>query len=103
MKVIWSKSAHQERIRIVDYLVGEFGINIAINFDEQLAKFESLVSEMPNIGSAEPLLAHRVKKYQSFVVHRLCKVIYCQEHDVIHIAALWDTRREPKTMSKVVK
>lgn len=102
MKVVWSKNAHNERIRIFDYIAQEFGLMVALSYDEKITKFERLVAEMPSIGAAEPLLAHRSKPYQSFVVHKLTKVVYFQEKDTVFISALWDTRREPGKLKKSI-
>jgi len=36
--------------------------------------------------------------YRSVVVNNLNKIVYYIEGDVVHIATLWDTRREPKSL-----
>lgn len=100
MRVVWSKRAQQEYIKTFDYIAGEFGYLVALNFDELYVRFERNVLEMPNMGSLEPLLSHREKPYRSFVLHRLCKVIYYVEDEVIYIAAIWDTRRLPNNLVK---
>lgn len=102
MKVVWSRNAHDERVRVFDYIAQEFGLLVALSYDEKITKFERIVAQMPGIGAPEPLLKHRSKPYQSFVVHRLTKVVYFQENDTVFIAALWDTRREPKALVKSI-
>ena len=48
-------------------------------------------------------LAGRKREYRSIVVHKLFKLVYYVKGDTLHIAALWDTRREPDTQSATTK
>lgn len=54
-------------------------------------------------GPVEPLLAHREKEYHSLVVEKHFKLIYYVEENVIHIAAVWDTRKNPEYLKYSVK
>lgn len=58
------------------------------------------LADMPTLGQLDPLFAHRKQAYRSIIVRRLNKVVYYVKGDTIHIAAFWDTRREPKNQAK---
>ena len=57
----------------------------------------------PNMGQREPMLENRAKPYRSIVAHKNCKIIYYVENDTLHIADLWDTRREPRQLTQSLK
>ena len=50
---------------------------------------------MPTMGKIDPLFAHRKQTYRSFIVRRFSKIVYYVKDNTLHIAAFWDTRREP--------
>lgn len=58
---------------------------------------------MPELGKIDPLFAHRKQLYRSIIVRRLNKIVYYIKDDTIRIAAMWDTRREPKAQAREVK
>ena len=41
--------------------------------------------------------------YRSIIVRRLNKIVYYVQGNTIHIAAFWDTRREPKAQAHQTK
>lgn len=51
----------------------------------------------------EHLFAHRKQTYRSLIVRRLNKIVYYVKGDTLHIAAFWDTRREPKSQARQTK
>ena len=55
---------------------------------------------MPTMGVIDPLFAHRKQTYRSLIVRRLNKIVYYVKGDTLHIAAFWDTRREPKSQAR---
>ena len=61
------------------------------------------LGEMPTIGKLDPLFAHRRLPYRSIIIRKLNKVVYYVKGDSVHIAAFWDTRREPKAQAGHVK
>lgn len=58
---------------------------------------------MPEHGKIDPLFAHRKQLYRSIIVRRLNKIVYYIKDDTIRIAAMWDTRREPKAQARKVR
>jgi len=43
---------------------------------------------------------HRQQTYRSIIVRKLNKIVYYVKGDTLHIAAFWDTRREPKRQAR---
>lgn len=58
---------------------------------------------MPELGKIDPLIVHRKQLYRSIIVRRLNKIVYYIKDDTIRIAAMWDTRREPKAQARKVR
>ena len=91
----WSDKALKSFRETVRYIINTFGKNAARKFDENIAQWEIIILQNPAIGSKEPLLKGERKEYRSIVVHKNNKLIYYVENDTLHVADLWDTRREP--------
>lgn len=100
----WRKAAKTELVRNVKYCVREFGKRVARKFVEAIDHQVQLLIRNPRLGTIEPLLADRRRKYHSLVVHSNFKLIYYydEKKDTIHIVDLWDTRREPEKLARRV-
>lgn len=72
MKISWSKRAGES-------------LNITV-----------ILGSNPFTEPIEPLLLHKRRTYRSIVLTRHNKTIYYLNKNTIRIAAIWDTRREPK-------
>ena len=103
MNIIWTTSALQQQNTIADYIYEEFGTNSLIDFYTYLDKTEDNLVAFPELGKVEPLLQNGTKLYRSFVVTKLCKIIYYIDGENIYIVDLWDTRREPDLQAKRIK
>ena len=85
MIVIWSPKAKESLKKISRYIFQTFGEKPTEKFKERVLQLEKTLATNPNIGPREPLLIHYSNNYRSVVVN---------------IAALWDIRREPKSLIK---
>ena len=105
MKVIVQKSASRQISRVYTYGEQHFGKLAAEKTHAHIMKALRLLAANPRLGIAEPLLAGRKRAYRSIVVHKLFKLVYYinEAKQVIYIAALWDTRREPATQADNIK
>lgn len=103
MKIYWHKRAVTALHQIEDYILREFGEIIRKEFMDEVDQAVLALADMPAKGKIDPLFAHRKQTYRSIIVRRLNKVVYYVKDDTIHIAALWDTRREPKTQANQMK
>ena len=68
-------------------------------FMDEVEQATLLLAEMPIMGKTDPLFVHRKLTYRSFIVRRLNEIVYYVKDDTLHIAAFWDTRREPKNQA----
>ena len=99
MRVIWNTEATRQLDLLLDYVGQEFGLRAMQKLYARLLSYEPLLAANPGMGRKEPLLENHPKGFRSIVVHKYCKLIYYVEEDGIHIADLWDTRREPATQT----
>ena len=103
MKIHWHKRAVAQLYEVENYVLCNFGEKARQEFMTEVEQAVLSVADMPSMGRREPLLAHRKKTYRSIIVRRLNKVVYYVKGDIIHVAAFWDTRREPKNQFTQIK
>lgn len=100
MRVIWSPLAQQQRKNTAKYIRQEFGRKAAEKFHQNIMQWISLITNNPAIGSKDLLLQTRAKEYRSVVISKQNKLVYYVAGDTLHIAALWDTCREPRAQAR---
>ena len=100
MKVIWLPQAKKQLFQMARYIFKEFGQKARTDFMQDVKHINMLLSENPNMGPEEPLLADRSITYRSYVVNRLNKIVYFIKDDHIEVADFWDVRREPKKLAQ---
>ena len=103
MNVKWTKLAQQQRQETAKYIATEFGKKAAGKFYQNVTQWVRSIACNPGIGLKEPLLAERPEGFRSIVISKQNKLVYYVEGDTIYIAALWDTRREPRAQADNVK
>jgi len=103
MKVIWLYRAEVSLRRIEEYILREYGEIVRERFIQEVKDVAYLLEKMPELGHFEPLLSEYTQGYRSIVINHLNKLIYYIKDDTVLIAALWDTRREPKSLTKDIK
>lgn len=100
MVIKWKKRAKAEYQKLIIYCLHEFGPFTAFHFQEKIDNRLCLLENFPCMGKIEPLLLGRRYEYRSLVVHKRLKLIYYVKDDVIYIANLWDTRKEPQRLTE---
>lgn len=100
MTIHWHKRAAAQLHQVEDYVLRDFGERIRQEFMDEVEQAVLALADMPTMGKPDPLFAHRRQTYRSIIVRRLNKVVYYVKGDTLHIAAFWDTRREPKNQAK---
>jgi len=100
MRVEWSPLAEEAWQEIANYIFDTFGIQALLDYSEITDTWMDTLVNNPLVASKEELLAHRSKNYRSIAIHKLSKVIYYIENEVVYIADVWDTRRSPKTLTR---
>ena len=103
MIIRWSHKAQRQQNQVAEYIYDKFGEKALRDFYNKLDKIETELLAFPNLGKAEPLLAHKSRVFRSIVITKKNKLIYSIESDYIRVSAIWDTRREPKKQAKKTK
>ncbi|WP_455591435.1 type II toxin-antitoxin system RelE/ParE family toxin [Bacteroides sp.] len=105
MNYQWHRQAEKELIQMAEYCVKEFGKKVADDFLNNIDRQVHLIVAFPEMGKVEPLLEGRQREYRSLVIHELFKLVYYinERKQRIVIADLWDTRREPATLSRRIR
>ena len=105
MQVIWNKKAIEQLDEILEFSRKEFGERIAQKLYVHFMNYDSLLTHNPLLGIVEPLLLNRKLTYRSIVIHKRFKMVYYfrESSQSLHIAAIWDTRREPRNQARNLK
>jgi plasmid stabilization system protein ParE len=103
MRIHWEDKAEWNLHQIEDYIFERFGPDSMEQFIDDVEQTVRMLMRYPNSGKIDPLFADRSITYRSVVISGLSKLVYYVEDDVIHIAAFWDTRREPKRQAAQTK
>ena len=104
MQINWSRKALKELDRIIIQCVDMFGERIAILFYRKIGEYETLLLKNPLLGPPEPLLQDRQRGYRGLLIQDHFKLIYyITNRNIIQIADIWDTRREPQKLIKRIK
>ena len=104
-KVTWDELARQNQRDILAYGTQIWGKNAARKMRLHIKAEVERLAKFPLIGKVEPLLAERSLQFRSLVIHEHYKLIYHYDEvtETLHIAAIWDTRREPRTQADNTK
>ena len=100
MKIHWHKRAAAQLHQVEEYVLRDFGERVRQEFMDEVEQAVFFLFFMPTMGKLDPLFAHRKQAYRSIIVRKLNKVVYYIKGDTLHVAAFWDTRREPKNQAK---
>jgi plasmid stabilization system protein ParE len=100
MKIHWHKRAAAQLHQVEEYVLRDFGERVRQEFMDEVEQAVFSLADMPTMGKLDPLFAHRKQAYRSIIVRKLNKVVYYIKGDTLHVAAFWDTRREPKNQAK---
>lgn len=94
MTVEWTKGAYQDFDEILAYLIREFGVNKAVDFQERLDQNIAVLSEFPFAGKSEFYSSKRNIEYRSLSC-RQYKIVYAPLPDSVVIVSLWNNRHNP--------
>ena len=104
-EVKWQKRAERELYRYLVKGFIEFGEAATNKFAGRIRHINAELSKFPEMGFPEPLLKERKKTYRAFHINQRFKLIYyySAKNDTVHVADIWDTRREPLSLSGRIK
>jgi len=101
-EIKWHDSAREHLREIFDFNIDHFSENYAYSIlSEVLGEVQDL-EKFPKKGAPELLLEGRKYEYRRLVIRENYKVIYFLVEEEAHIAAVWDVRRDPKTLVQIV-
>lgn len=104
MEIVWDYEALDDLEVILCYIENQFSMKEARLFRQQVVHVIRNLCEFPFLGKVEPLLEDfEEMELRSIPVDRLCKLVYAVMSDRVFIIALWDTRRNPKTLEHEAK
>ena len=100
-KVKWHKRAEKELYRYLVKGYLEFGETTANTFSAKVASLNADLAKYPETGFPEPLLKDRKRLYRARHILKRFKLIYyySESSDTVHVADIWDTRREPSKLA----
>lgn len=104
-KVKWHKRAEKELYRYLVKGYLEFGEATANKFSSKVASLNEDLSKYPGTGFPEPLLKDRKRLYRARHILKRFKLIYyySESSDTVHVADIWDTRREPSKLANRIR
>ena len=101
-EIKWHYSAREHLRKIFNFNIDHFSESYAYSIlGEVLGEVQDL-ENFPQKGAPELLLEGREYEYRRLVIREKYKVIYFLVDDEAHIAAVWDVRRDPKTLIQLV-
>lgn len=99
-QVIWTKRALGQLERAIKYIREEQGLSYAEIVVNKIFKSTSLLESSPEMGTTEPLLAHKKSQYR-FIVVWSYKIIYRVDKNKVVISRVFHTSRNPKKLRGV--
>lgn len=101
-EIKWHDSAREHLRKIFNFNIDHFSESYAYSILGELLGEVQDLENFPQKGAPELLLEGREYEYRRLVIREKYKVIYFLVDDEAHIAAVWDVRRDPKTLIQLV-
>jgi plasmid stabilization system protein ParE len=101
MKIIWLEPALQHAQEIFDYYKYEAGERTARKIVQKLYARPEVLVKNPHIGRIEPSLEGGYEEFR-YLTEGHHKIIYYIDGDEVLISTIFDTRRNPATLRKIV-
>jgi toxin ParE1/3/4 len=102
IKILWTQEAIACLKDIFDYYCKEATFKIAEKLVNEIVDYAEILITKPALGASEEQLKGRKRKYH-YLVCKNNKIIYWKENNIIFIATVFDTRRNPKKIKKGLK
>jgi len=99
LRINWTDFAKKELKNIFDYYKENAGLNVARKIVIDITRESLKLQKQPNIGQKEELLQDSDLDYRYFL-HEHYKVIYCINKNTIDVYDVFDTRQNPKKITR---
>ena len=97
-RIRWSPRAANDRIQILEYWIERNkSTTYSRNLNRLINNAVQLISERPNIGRQTDHLNVRIKIVKDYLIY------YRIKDDVLEIITLWDGRRNPDILQRLLK
>ncbi|MDR2843325.1 MAG: type II toxin-antitoxin system RelE/ParE family toxin [Candidatus Symbiothrix sp.] len=90
--VIFSDQVEKDLIKIIDYLVDNWGTNSAAKFEKRAKQVFISISKMPCIGTKH---INRKKVFRELPITKQNTLIYTIEGEKVFLAKIFDNRQHP--------
>ena len=102
IKILWTDEAIARLKDIFDYYCEDATFKIAEKLVNEIVDYAEILITKPELGALEEQLKGRKRK-DHYLVCKNNKIIYWKEKNIIFIASVFDTRRNPKKIKKGLK
>ncbi|MEO9815194.1 MAG: type II toxin-antitoxin system RelE/ParE family toxin [Flavobacteriaceae bacterium] len=90
MQIIWTKSAVQDNLENIDYLIKEWYYSVALKYEQKVITTEELIRKSPFLGRYDDDLG----LYKILVVEQIY-MFYEVRGDAIYIVRMWNNFQKP--------
>lgn len=91
MDILWTPTAKETYMYVLDYLEQAWGDKYASNFIINTERALKLISRYPAIHE---LIPNQIDVRKA-VLHKNCSFLYRVKNEAIELLVFWDTRQEP--------
>jgi plasmid stabilization system protein ParE len=101
-KILWTDFAINQLKDIFDYHLVKASSNIAQRLVQKIIDATIILENNPKSGRREDLLKDRNQEFR-FIIVKNYKIIYWIDYEfsIINISVVFDTRQNPKKISKI--
>ncbi len=101
MKLVWSQQAKRDIQEIIDYYNQVAGIGVSRKIVQKIYEYAQCLVTNPREGQCELLLVGNPKEYRRVIVGNH-KIIYRIDGDTVYVSTVFDTRRNPAALDKIL-
>jgi len=88
LKIIWTKRAKNNYIKILDYIVNEFGNNSGKNYHERVENLINLLQSFPELGARQSTTSN----LYGIILYRRTTIFYTFNKKRIQMITVVDNR-----------
>ena len=81
------------------YIKKRFGITAKETFLSEVSDMVTSLKNNPYIGKRDPYMENSPVEYRCVFVHRLSKMVYYVEKNIINVVAFSDARKDPERIA----
>lgn len=102
MTLDWSAQAKADIQEIIDFYLPVAGMASTAKIVQKIYVKAQVLLSVPQIGQAELLLEGNPKNYRRLIAGNY-KIVYYIDGNTVHIASVFDTRRNPAALRTMVE